>query len=187
MKTLEKVLWVIVAGGVLLEVGHLPLSGFLLIIGLSALALLYFSRAKSAFRTATRTIPIGYLRAFGGTALSIALIGILFKVQMWPMSSFYLLIGGIGILGFLIASRVMRTDDGTEGSDTRGLQYRAIPILAVIIILYTLPRGTLIRYYYRDDTEMERLLIQQDTTTDPSEKARLQVEVDSLFQARARQ
>lgn len=109
MKRIELVFVGTTALALLLKFLHLPFSAMLLIVSVSALAAVYMGYGVTLFNTA----PVSHANAeelssdFGskrqagtqyiGFAFALVLIGILFKMQQWPMAKIQLLVGLIAL------------------------------------------------------------------------------------------
>ena len=185
MKRLERVLWIIVLIGAALKVFHLPFSSFLLIIGLSTLNIIYFLFAWLLFPVPERKDQLVWLSVLGGIALSVALMAILFKIQLWPLSGFYLMIAVTTLPLLVISTLIVRSSRPDLAGYTRGMLARTLPVLVVCVLLQLLPGGTLTAFYYRNDPELAPYAIQRNTATDPIEQERLSHQMDSIEQARA--
>lgn len=186
MKHIERILWVIVALALVMKVLHLPLSSFLLIVSISVLNMLYFFLSWLLFPQPTRQDQMVWLSVLAGVFLSTGLTGVLFKLQLWPLSAFYLIMGSTS-LAIVIALVLLLRGSRPELADyMRGLLRRAVPMLVACMLLYALPGATLTAFYYRDDPEMGRLMIRYNSTDDPGERIELGSRIDSLQQARMR-
>jgi len=126
------------------------------------------------------------LSVLAGVALSIAVIGVLFKLQLWPMSAFWLLLGVASLAVITIATFVIRSARPDLNAYTRGILLRSLPLWLACSLLYALPSATLWKFYYRDNPEMGRLLFEQGSTDDPVQRERLRARIDSLDEARLR-
>ncbi len=186
MKLIERILWVIVALALVMKVLHLPLSSFLLIVSISMLNMLYFFLSWLLFPQPTRRDQMVWLSVLAGVFLSTGLTGVLFKLQLWPLSGFYLLVGSTS-LAILIALVLLLRGSRLELADyMRGLLRRSVPMLVACMLLYALPSATLTAFYYRDDPEMGRLMIQHNSSNDPDERMELRSRMDSIQEARMR-
>lgn len=183
MKLIERLLWIIAALALAMKVMHLPLSSFLLIISISTLMMLYFFLSWLLLPSPTRKDQVLALSILAGVGISIALMGVLFKLQRWPLSGFHLLLGGTWLAGIAIAAGVVRSSRAALRAYTKGLLIRIIPLLAACCLLYALPGATLTAFYYRDEPEIGRLWIQHDSIADPVERERLRARIDSLHWA----
>lgn len=183
MKLIERLLWIIAALALAMKLMHLPLSSFLLIISISTLMMLYFFLSWLLLPSPTRKDQVLALSILAGVAMSCALTGILYKLQRWPMSGFFLLIGAAWITGIVIATFAVRSSRPDLPNYTSGLLRRTLPLLAACCLLYALPGATLTAFYYRDEPEIGRLWIQHDSISDPVERERLRARIDSLHWA----
>ncbi|WP_282015977.1 hypothetical protein [Marinifilum flexuosum] len=115
MKKTEKILAVIAFTSIILSMNHVPFGGVISVLSFTILALLYMYLSFALFNKIPFTrilkkeayLNISKLRIFGtvltGMVLSLSLIGMLFKLQLYPMADINLL---TGILGLLIAAIV---------------------------------------------------------------------------------
>lgn len=164
MRTAEKTIIIITIIGILFRIMHWPGGGPLLVFALSALACFYMFLSWGVMRDRETkkgklpvTIPIGF-------GLSMACIGIMFKLQLWPggydnliISVIILLVACIGcIYGY---SRSKDIDKGMEGYYKAVLK-RVVPFLMLASAMLLIPNSSIIRFYYGDDEERTRLLIQ---------------------------
>lgn len=186
MKLIERILWVIVALALVMKVLHLPLSSLLLIVSISVLNMLYFFLSWLLFPQPTRQEQMVWLSVLAGVFLSTGLTGVLFKLQLWPLSGFYLLVGGTSLAIVIVLVLLLRGSRPELDDYMRGLLRRAVPMLVACIALYALPNATLTAFYYRDDPEMGRLMIRYNSSDDPGERIELGSRIDSLQQARMR-
>lgn len=186
MKQLERILWGIVLLAILLKVFHLPLASFLLIISMSLLNLVYFFLSWLLFPQPTRKDQIVTLSIVAGLFLCVGQIGLLFKIQQWPMSAFYLILGGAGLVILTVLIILIRTSRSDLADYTGGLLRRTLPMLVVCVLLYLLPSATLTAFYFRDDPEVGRLWIQHNDSNDPEERNQLRLRIDSIHEARGR-
>ena len=186
MKKFEHILWIIVATGLLLKVFRLPFSSLLLILSLSSLAMVCFFRTRNLFPETEQDGRVRKVGLLAGIVLSIGLIGILFKIQLWPMSGLYLLVGSVGIAALVVILFTLRSSRPDLSPYIRGLLMRAIPLMVVCIGFYAIPGGTLTAFYYRNDPELAPLMIQRNTTSDPKERVQLDLRIDSIHEDRFR-
>ena len=182
MKKFERILWIVVGLAVLMMVTHVPLGSFLLILAMNTLSIVYFFLAWLVFPTPTRRDGSIPLSLGVGLVLSVAVIGILFKIQLWPLSTFFLVVSLVGLVlmtGGVLAFRPHRPN---LFAYSRGLLVRLITVTIVCAALYLLPGGALTAFYYRDNPVIAPLMIQRNTTTDPAERERLTILIDSIEQ-----
>ncbi len=180
MKKLERILWAVVVVAMLMKLASLPLSSFLLIIGTSLLSLLYFWFSWLLFPQPGKNDQVIVMSILGGIALSVGLTGILFKLQLWPMSGLYLLIGMVGLACMVVASFIIRNSRADLTAYTRGSLNRFVPVMVLCVGLYFLPDRSLISYYYKDDPERAAVLLRVDATQDRAEREQLMLQLDSI-------
>lgn len=144
------------------------------------MSLLYFGlgwRIFSGKIPGNRTVPLGIL---SGVALSILIIGSLFKIQIWPMGSFYLMIAIPFLAVLLIVVQVQRPSRPELAPYFNGLTKRLLPALIVGVMLYPVQQRTLLNFYYPDQPRKAELLDSLYSSHDPVVKERLRQEVDRL-------
>lgn len=183
MRKIERILWIIVAIGVVLKLLRLPFSSLLLILGLSLLAQLHFFLFWWLFVTPERKeqfIPVSIL---SGLSFSIACIGILFKLQLWPMSGMFLSPAILALSVTIITALILRSSRAYLSSYTRGILFRAVPLFLVVAVLLALPGGALSAFYHRNDPELAPYYLKLDLSNDPAERERISVQIDSVMQA----
>lgn len=98
MKSAERILIPVVLFGVILKFLHVPGGHIIMVVGLSALAILYFYSGDKRFAEKESTVSIPFLDGLVKHGLPIALIGIMFKLQHWPGADPLLLAGIITCL-----------------------------------------------------------------------------------------
>ncbi|HKK38941.1 MAG TPA: hypothetical protein VJ949_05965 [Cryomorphaceae bacterium] len=105
MKKFEVICSLLAILGFVLKCFQVPFSGVTLVLSLSALGMFYYSLSFAYFngisfrgifkrvsyrgKSAKRLVGASVM----GLSLSVLVIGTLFKLQFWPMSSFYLMVG----------------------------------------------------------------------------------------------
>lgn len=180
IKTFERILLAFICAGLVMKGFRLPFSSTLLILGLSSLAIVYFRIARSLFATPTPHDQIPPLSTVSGIVLSIAMIGILFKIQLWPSSGLYLSISIVSSAALGLWIFLKRTGRPDLGPYFTSLLRRVVPTLVVVVLLYALPERELLDYYYRDQPGKAELLERLRSAPDRATRERLTREVDSL-------
>ncbi|MBL7982813.1 MAG: hypothetical protein JNL52_13515 [Flavobacteriales bacterium] len=184
MGKIERFLWIIVAISVVLKLLRLPFSSLLLILGLSLLAQLNFLLFWWLFVTPERKEQIIPMSILSGLSFSIACIGILFKLQLWPMSGIFLSLALPALSATIITALILRNSRSSLSRYTRGILFRAVPLLDVVTVLLALPSGALSAFYHRNDPELAPYFIKLDISNDPAERERISNEIDSVMRAR---
>lgn len=182
MKKLEGILWGIVLFAMIMKILRLPLSSFLLIITITTLSTLYFVRAMMGIFRNDRSVA---LRTAVHLVMSVSCIGLLFKLQLWPMSSFFLSISVPALIILLIIILKQRNDHPDRGTFLQPMLFRVAPMLVACMALYLISAERLMAFYYRDRPEIAPLMVRSLQTQDPAERARLFQQVDSINYARA--
>lgn len=185
MKRLERILWIVVLFAALLKVLRLPLSSFLLIVALMVLSILYFFLAWMVLPRPGRKDQLVELSVPVGLVLSTACIGILFKLQVWPVATTFLSVALIGLVIALLAVGLWRRNRPELGAYFRGLLQRLVPLLVCCAVLLSISPGRLMAFYYRDRPDIAPLMVRSIETTDPAERERIFQQIDSINYARA--
>jgi len=163
MKKTEKILAAISILGILFNLYLVPFGGTLSIISMTCLAILYMYLSFALFND----IPIkgilkkdsyagiSKLRVFGtiatGLVLSVSVIGILFKSQLYPYSSVLL---AEGVIGLFIAAIVAVVQLRRSSAKFYSEILKRIAIIGILsLILYLTPREKILEINYRNHPE----------------------------------
>ncbi|MPQ48895.1 hypothetical protein GCQ56_18000 [Marinifilum sp. N1E240] len=163
MKKTEKILAAISILGILLSLNLIPYGGTLSIISMTCLAILYMYLSfalfndipiKGIFKKDSYT-KISKLRVFGtivtGLVLSVSIIGILFKSQLYPYSSILL---AEGVIGLFIAAIVAFVQLKRSKDKFYFNILKRIVIIGILsIIFYLIPREKILEISYRNHPE----------------------------------
>jgi len=125
MRIAEKIIYGVALLGLLFKIQHWPLAGILLVLGLNALAIVYFPLAALWFGRPTRRDQVLWFSIFSGFGLSVMLIGLLFKLQHWPMANAYLLLGTVLCAVIALLCLLLRRGRTDLASYFRGILWRA--------------------------------------------------------------
>lgn len=93
---LELSLIILAIIGLLFKIMHYPFAGIMLITSSCFLAILYFFRA-GVLPLSISNPKERFVLSISFIACSIATIGLLFRIQHWPGSNMYLLLGGMAL------------------------------------------------------------------------------------------
>lgn len=186
MKKLERILIIVAVLSIAAKLVHMPMSAFLLVISLSALSIIYLLFSWLVLPAPGRRDHSWPITLISGLVLSISTIGILFKLQFWPLSYFYLMLSIPGLLMMTVVGFALRKSNAIPPLFAKGLLLRSLPVLVICIALMLLPGGTLTRLYYRNDPLRRDLLLRMNSTSDPEERERCMQVLDSLDQAKLR-
>lgn len=185
MKKLEGILWCIVLFAAILKILRLPLSSFLLIIALTVLAMVYLVRAVMGGVKDEQHDRSATLETAVFLVMSVGCLGVMFKVQFWPMAAFFLMTS-VPALIFLLLILLKQWNDHPDRSATlKPLLYRVAPMLVACVALYLISAERLMAFYYRDRPEIAPLMVRSLQTTDAAERERIFQQVDSINYARA--
>lgn len=159
MKT-EKTLTAIFLISVILKFIDLPGASLLLIFSLLFLSLLYFLFAFYFFPDKNLKQQNLGLSITGGIAISLLVIGILFKLMFWPGSSITLLAGILltFIIGIIIFKFSGKTDESLK-IYYKNFITRIVFWLGLALCFYYVPGRQLLEIQYRNDPELLQLKI----------------------------
>lgn len=180
MKKLEPILLVCILAGTVLKVLSLPFASVLLILGLSSLSVLYIKAARSLFPTPTPQDQLPGLSTATGLALGLAMVGMLFKVQLWPMSGIYLLVGIVSLTALGLWLTLKGSERPELGPYFGGLLRRVVPALAASVLLYFVSDRALLNHYYRDQPGRAELIERLHNAPDRATEEQLIHQLDSM-------
>lgn len=166
MRKRELILGLFAVLAILLNLAGIPWDGFLTVTSLTLLAMLYyfgfplfigirlrdvFTRSAYSHTNAKRIIgAVGF-----GWALSVIIMGALFKVQFWPGGNVQLAVGLIatGVISIIASIFYFRNKDEYY----KRIFKRVAIIGGLGLILYLTPTNTLIDVRYGDNPEYAEL------------------------------
>lgn len=180
MKRIERILWIIALAGLVLRLLNLPMSGVLLILSMTLLGMFYLFLSVVAFPQPTRKDQVAIVSLLVGLMLGIAVNGILFKIQLWPFSQFFLLVGGFWLAVLTLVVMILRRKKPELDAYTRGLLKRMVPVLTASILFWLLSNTSLVNFYYRDDPQLAPLMERYISAEDPVIRTQLKLKMDSL-------
>lgn len=157
----------------------------LLILGLSLLSVLYFLLAVLLLPRPGRKDQVVALSIVAGVALSVACIGVLFKVQLWPLSTFQFIAAIVGLSIVLVTGLALRSSRPVLRPYFKGLLLRVVPMLIICIILSMVSAEGLMAFYYRDRPDIAPLMVRSLQVGDAVERERIFQQVDSINYSRA--
>jgi hypothetical protein len=143
------------------------------IIAFSGLALLYPFLSMALFINDSQSISITSM--IPGLTFSIVLVGMMFKLQMWPGFQANLVIGIIGLLILIIYSFTLK--DPNQKAGFKVLRKRAIPMVIIAIITLMLPKYTWLETKYSKYPVYIETVKQLDKNPD---NLQIQQRIDSL-------
>lgn len=160
MRTVERILFALILVSLLLKLLHIPLASFLLILASSTLAICYWI-SFLWFGTPTRKDQQTVLSVLAGLSFSIALIGLLFKLQYWPIgvTNIYLIIGAVSSIAVLVALFAKRSDSPELAAYHRSMIRRTLVIGVPTVLFYFTPSKDMARFQYRDDPVYAEMFI----------------------------
>jgi hypothetical protein len=161
MKIVEKVLIILAIVGYVLKLLLIPGGSMLFYYCLIILWWLYFLLVFAFFngirltalfkKDSYKDIPMLHIlgSVFAGFALSVGVLGILFKLMTWPGAGINLFVGIIVCLTIIIIIAIRRKDKYKVYYN--GLLIRLVAVTILCVALYFLPSITLIRMIYRNE------------------------------------
>lgn len=176
MKTTERTLALVAALALVMLATHVPMGSLLLIVSLSALAVLFYPLGVALFNdlplsaVARRTDiegvsagrKVGAIAA--GMAFAVVCVGILFRVQMWP-SGGLILLTGLALLVLLLGFLFVRKKS-ISVPFYRGIYIRLAILGLVGTMLFMMPTIVLVEWHYHNHPDyIERWKqVQEDPT-----------------------
>ncbi len=169
MKT-EKVLFAIFIIGLFFKYNLWPGGSVFVILSLLGIAFCYFPLGfyfindKPVFKK-----KVG-LSILYGWLLSIALIGILFKIMFWPGAGPMLVIGGISLIPLLIVAVVLNNKSDEESKVfNRNLLIRTSTIAFLTFFYFLIPSESILKFQYRNDPTLYELRLNELNSDNPEE------------------
>lgn len=187
MRKFERILWTIVGMAIVLKLLHLPLASFLLIVGLSTIAILYWWFGWLLFPSPARKDQHIGLTILASFSLAFLLTGILCKVQAWPLASAQtsagvVLAGSAVIWGLLHARRRPERQPYVKN-----INMRCAPLMVVALLLLPVSASSIMRFHHRGEPEQKLELYDRLYSTDNrAEQERIWQQLDSLEEAESR-
>ncbi|OGX90535.1 GldL-related protein [Hymenobacter coccineus] len=153
----EKIAWPAALLGLAAKWALVPAGSYLLLLGLGALATVYFLRsywpATSAAGEAPATAATfldDYLRKVTGISAAVTLVGTLFKLLNWSSGNTMLVVG-VATMALVVVLSAFR----------QYLSWFAVAIAAVGGLALYVPSETLIRQFHRNDPALVEKLVYQ--------------------------
>lgn len=192
MKRIELGLIIIALIAVIFKLFHLPFGGVLLVVSLSTLSIIYcwagvlvlndIGLRKLAAGNPFKGAPAARIvwAIILGVVLSVAPIGLLFKIQLWPSSEFLLLTSfiGLSILSMIaVYGGMAKKDWFTRSSMIRMLVWWVLSVSA-----YTISDNTWIDIVHRNYPDYAKALKEYHAhPEDPEAKENFERERDKLI------
>lgn len=179
MKKTELTLCILSSIGIMLYLLPVPGGSMLTVLALTFLTLLYFFfgfalfngiRGRDLFKGTTYT-GISALKIVGGVgvgmSLSTVVIGILFRVMMWPGGSFMILIGcaPIIIVGIIAGVRA----SSSNSPFAKRVLVRAVVFGGLGVLCFMVSSITIIKVKYRNHPEYVRAV--EEANANPENEA----------------
>jgi len=148
MKKLEIILVVIAIAAIFMNYTEIPGGGFLTVLSLAALAVFYLFYKEAWVKNNTIAGGISNWNPLG-LGLSILVIGILFKLQIWPNAKFFLITGVGSVLFFAwLNYRRNAALENSQGNKTGII--RIAGFIAVGILLLIIPNSSLVENRFKN-------------------------------------
>lgn len=179
MRIVEIVLAGLAFIAILFKLFTIPLGGLIFVLSLTTLSLVYFFGgfllfndigirklgSKQPFKDVTAAQMVGSI--FLGFTLSLLAIGLVFKLQLWPLASRILIPGIFTLTAMVIAAMIaaaMSKKLFTKSSAIRMAIWLVIGISAAL-----LPQGTWIDILHRNDPEYAKVVKEYHANPDDPE------------------
>tara|TARA_R110002049_G_scaffold278391_2_gene457162 strand:- start:2988 stop:3530 length:543 start_codon:yes stop_codon:yes gene_type:complete len=143
------------------------------IVSLAGLALFYPFLSLALFLDDSK--PISIQTMLPGLPFSVALVGILFKLQSWPGFQVNLVIGSLGLVALIIHRYTQKNQQQKLSFNI--LSKRAIPLVVITLFMLALPKYAWIETKYSEYPEYIKAIKALDENP---EDLKLQQELDSL-------
>jgi hypothetical protein len=165
MKTIEKVMLTIIIAGIAMKFLGIPGAGIILTLSVLLLSLLYYVLGFAFFngipisrlseKNLTKTIPprrmVGAIGA--GLVISEILIGVLFKIQLWPLANLMLSIG-LFLASIVLIIAVVRYLKKKDKLFYHPVFLRIGIALFIGFSLYFIPEISIVKLQFRNNPEV---------------------------------
>lgn len=162
MSKIEKILLLIVSITIIAKVFNIPFSEPLIVFTLPLTGIIYIFSGWKLFEIKESRKKY-FISTLLGIIYFIILIGILFKLQLWPNGQNIIAMGGylgIGILLYLLISYLLnKIKASPEVNYFYNLLVRSIGIIGIGIFIMLIPLKNLIAFYHPNDKEFVRLFM----------------------------
>lgn len=158
---IEKIITVVFIIGLLFRFQDWPGGSLTLILSLTTLSLLYFVAAFYVFSDKTLKQQNLALSIASGVFLSIAPLGILFKLKHWPGAAVLLFVGTIVSIVILFFVLILKPrSPGNLAVYYRNMVIRTTVLGAICLLLFFTPISILLKLQFGNDPELIRLKTQ---------------------------
>lgn len=169
MKT-EKVLFGIFIIGLIFKYNLWPGGSVLVLFSLLGIAFCYFPLGfyiindKPVFKK-----KLG-LSILYGWLLSIALIGIIFKIMFWPGAGPMLVIGGVSLIPLLIVAIILNNKSDEESRVfNKNLLIRTSIVAFLTLLIFFISSENILKFEYRNDPKLLELKLNEINSDNPEE------------------
>lgn len=131
MRTIERLLFLIIGLGLTMDALHIPLAGIVYTAGFAALAAFYLTTASLLLPAPERQDQVLPLSLLGGIALCCSVMALLFKVQQWPYSTLSAAIGVSAGAITVFAAMLLRARRPHLRAYFRNVLLRMVPAVLV--------------------------------------------------------
>jgi hypothetical protein len=138
MKWVERAAWGAAIVGIAMRSGAQPGAGFLLVLGLSTAAILYFPLGWLSLGGPEGGRTLVPLSLITGLVLSLLCVGMLFTLQQWPGADFSLLMGLLGTVVLTATIITLHVRKKATEAYLNGLRYRVLLIGLAGLLTYLL-------------------------------------------------
>jgi uncharacterized membrane protein len=148
MEKIEKILLALVAIALVLKFTFVPFGSLILAVALTSLAIIYACFGLLFFNKNKDAKTPKAASAMLGIGLFITCIGILFRVQLWPLSKINLLLGLI--ISFIAFVVITISHSNKKNENYKFIAKRVIIISGFGLILFLLPSLFFVKLQYRN-------------------------------------
>lgn len=194
MKKAELYLVGITIVALILKIFRIPGNSILLILSLSALSSMYFYfgillfngiRLREIFKKDSY-LNLSKKRLIGslvlGISLSILVIGILFKIELWPRAN-NMLLPGLFLLVIILITLFYFNGKNKSPFGTR-VHKRIIVVATSSVLFYLIPSDLLIDLYHRNNPEIIMLI--KESNRNPGDKE-IEMKLQDAFEKQRKQ
>ncbi len=178
MKKPEIILTALVVVALTMNYLRIPFGGVLSVLSISGLAVYYYpifpltvtGNSLSKLFSGAKSKEILLYAFLTGIGLAILLLGLLFKVQLWPMANELLTVGLFSTVALMAVNAVRFKKSGKEVF--KGLLIRCSVGFFVGSLAYMIPNDALLQHHFGDNPEY--IEAYREWTQDPNNPEKIE-------------